>query len=210
MSQCWMYKQFLSYGFQQEVDQKIFEGDLQPVLGDHGYDGLHDLKGGKVSEGVATFWRKSRFRCLDHRRVVVADAIENDPLFADVKKCVDANEVLRNDVLKRTTAVQTVVLEEAESSSSTGKRGLVVGNTHLYFRPDADHIRLIQIGVCMKLLEQALAQAQESRPDLKFSLLLFGDFNSTPPFGVLQFMRTGLVRTKTLIVKVGYSLTLVT
>ena len=184
------------------MDQKIFEGDLQPVLADHGYDGLHDLKGGKVSEGVATFWRKSRFRCLDHRRVVVADAIENDPLFADVKKWVDANEVLRNDVLKRTTAVQTVVLEVAESlssSSSTVKRGLVVGNTHLYFRPDADHIRLIQIGVCMKLLEQALAQAQESRPDLKFSLLLFGDFNSTPPFGVLQFMRTGLVRTMTLI-----------
>ncbi len=92
--------------FQQEVDQKIFEGDLEPVLGDHGYDGRHDLKGGKVSEGVATFWRKDRFRCLDFRRLVVGDAIENDERFGDVKKCVESNEALRDDVLKRTTAIQ--------------------------------------------------------------------------------------------------------
>jgi hypothetical protein len=36
--------------FQQEVDQKIFDGDLVPVLGDHGYTGIHDLKGGQVSK----------------------------------------------------------------------------------------------------------------------------------------------------------------
>jgi len=174
------------------VDQKIFEGDLEPVLSDHGFNGVHDLKGGKVSEGVATFWRENRFRCLDRRRLVVADAIDNDERFTDVKKCLDANDVLREDVLKRTTAIQTVVLEEVVTSSA-GKRGFVIGNTHLYFRPDADHIRLIQIGVCLKQLEQVLADAQKSWPDVRFSLLLCGDFNSTPPFGVLEFMRTGQV-----------------
>ncbi len=56
--------------------------------------------------------------------------------------------------MKRTTAVQTVVLEEIVASPVEQKRGYVIGNTHLYFRPDADHIRLIQIAVCLRQLEQ--------------------------------------------------------
>ena len=26
---------------------------------------------------------------------------------------------------------------------------VIVGNTHLYFKPDADHIRLLQIEMCL-------------------------------------------------------------
>ena len=81
----------------------------------------------------------------------MADAIENDTAFANVKSCVDANKTLREDVLKRTTAIQTVVLQELGTSSG-GKRGFVIGNTHLYFRPDADHIRLVQEPILYRLL----------------------------------------------------------
>lgn len=176
----------------QEVDLKIFEGDLLPVFSSEGYDGVHDLKGGKVSEGVAAFWRNSRFRSIDHRRLVVADAIENEERFAHIKRCITENELLKDDILKRTTAVQTVVLEDI---SSNGKRGFVVGNTHLYFRPDADHIRLVQIGVCLAQLESTLIDARNARPEMEFSLLLFGDMNSTPPFAVLELMRTRLIET---------------
>ncbi len=95
-----------------------------------------------------------RFRSLNHRRLVVAEALESDERFSDIKACIDANETLRDDVMKRTTAVQTVVLEEVMTSSDGRKRGFVIGNTHLYFRPDADHIRLIQIAVCLRQLEQ--------------------------------------------------------
>ena len=42
---------------------------------------------------------------------------------------------------------------------------------------------------------QVLLEARNTWPDIQFSILLFGDFNSTPPFGVLELMRTGLVRT---------------
>lgn len=52
---------------------------------------------------------------------------------------------------------------------------------------------LSQIGVCLKQLEQVYAEAQRSWPDIKFSIVLCGDFNSTPPFGVLEFMRSGQV-----------------
>ena len=33
----------------------------------------------------------------------------------------------------------------------------------------------------------------KTRPDIKFAVILAGDFNSTPPFGVLQFMREGRI-----------------
>ena len=68
---------------------------------------------------------------------------------------------------------------------------MLVGITHLYFKPDADHIRLIQTAVCMRLLEQKLAQLQQESPEGAVTLILAGDFNSTPPFGVPEFMRKG-------------------
>ena len=75
------------------------------------------------------------------------------PRFSDIKAAVEANENLNIDVMKRTTAVQTIVLQDVTSSTGQ-KTGFVIGNTHLYFRPDADHIRLIQIAVCLRQLEQ--------------------------------------------------------
>ena len=33
----------------QEVDKKIYDGDLSPVFSQHGFDGVFDLKGGVVT-----------------------------------------------------------------------------------------------------------------------------------------------------------------
>ncbi|CAG2066169.1 unnamed protein product, partial [Timema podura] len=45
----------------QEVDSKIFDLDLTPVLGSVGYEGVFHRKGGTVSEGVACLFHKSKF-----------------------------------------------------------------------------------------------------------------------------------------------------
>ena len=60
------------------MDKKIFDGDLVPVFGNRGYEGVHDLKGGQVSEGVACFWRQNRFSCLQRRSIIVAEALQSD------------------------------------------------------------------------------------------------------------------------------------
>lgn len=70
--------------------------------------------------------------------------------------------------------------------------GLIVGTTHLYYKPDADHIRLLQIALIMRELEN-LKKVSEETFGMKFTLLLCGDFNSTPPFGVLEFMRKKVI-----------------
>ena len=53
----------------QEVDGKIFDGDLYPVFSTMKYDGVFDRKGGVVSEGVACFWNTEKFQILDSSRI---------------------------------------------------------------------------------------------------------------------------------------------
>lgn len=58
------------------------------------------------------------------------------------------NEQLKERILNRTTAVQTTTLQSKEFDEI-----IIVANTHLYFAPDADHIRLLQAGFILKYLQ---------------------------------------------------------
>ena len=170
----------------QEVDQKIFDHDLKPILSTYGYDGEFDLKGGKVSEGLACFWNTEKFKLVDTQRFIISDSILSNHSMVEM---LEANSMLKESFAKRTTALKVVVLE----SVLNPKRRLIVGITHLYFRPDADHIRLLQASLCLDHLQEISDQFKASHPDFDYSVILAGDFNSTPPFGVLEFMRKGFI-----------------
>lgn len=53
------------------------------------------------------------------------------------------NEPLAERVLDRSTVASATFLESIDNPREL----LIIGNTHLYFHPDADHIRLIQGGI---------------------------------------------------------------
>ena len=173
----------------EEVDNKIFDGDLNPVLSQEGFQGVFDRKGGQVSEGVACFWNCEKFEMLDSSRMVLSEALEQKvEKYNDILDIIGNNSELKANLTKRTTALQTVVLKSRFDSN----QGLIVGTTHLYYKPDADHIRLLQIAMIMRQLEEIKKNCEE-KYKLKFSLLLCGDFNSTPPFGVLEFIRKKVI-----------------
>lgn len=172
----------------QEVDKKIYEGDLYPVFSSLNYNGVFDLKGGQVSEGVACFWNDQKFQLVESSKIVLSEALLNDAKFKDILDVLDTNEKLKESMLNRTTALQTVVLHAKDSD-----KALVIGTTHLYFKPDADHIRLLQIATVMRELEDIVKRYSEKNAEKQYSTLLCGDFNSSPPFGVLEFMRKKLV-----------------
>ena len=69
----------------QEVDRKVFESDLRPVMAERGFAGSLCLKGGQVSEGAACFYRKSRFELRRERRLILSEELQNDPLFSEVR-----------------------------------------------------------------------------------------------------------------------------
>jgi 2',5'-phosphodiesterase len=48
----------------QEVDQKIFDRYLLPALEINGFSGMYRMKMGKIREGEALFYRKSKFKSV--------------------------------------------------------------------------------------------------------------------------------------------------
>lgn len=67
---------------------------------------------------------------------------------------------------------------------------ILVANTHLYFHPDADHIRLLQIGLFMlyvKHVREEIVNELEISND-KLSIVFCGDFNSVPECGIYKLM----------------------
>lgn len=61
------------------------------------------------------------------------------PIWNEVKE----NEKLKERLLDRSTVASATFLQSFDNPNEI----LLVGNTHLYFHPDADHIRLIQGGI---------------------------------------------------------------
>lgn len=168
----------------QEVDEKVFMRYLQPALRTEGFEGIYTAKGGSVTEGVVLFYRLTKLRLLESQRLILSEELQTNVLFAEIWEQIRCSEELKEKVINRSTGLQVSVLESVENP----KHVLVVGVTHLYFRPEADHIRLLQAGMSLQILLQVMGLYQNKYPEKEVSLLFAGDFNSTPEFEVYRLM----------------------
>ena len=163
----------------------MFERDLGPILDTVGLGGQFAKKGGQVDEGLATFYRRDKFRLVSFESVFLPDALHNDSQYSYIMDRVKDNQKLVDSLTNRTTTVSVAVLEHISSGKT-----VIVANTHLYFEPNADHIRLIQTEMCRVEIERVRQRLeQEGKTDV--SVVFCGDFNSTPPFGVVQYLTSG-------------------
>lgn len=74
--------------------------------------------------------------------------------------------------------------------SKSSDQYLMVGNTHLYFHPDADHIRLLQMAFFMlfvKYIHRNTLRKFHLDPK-QISIVFCGDFNSVPECGIFKLM----------------------
>lgn len=233
----------------QEVDRKEFIGTYRPffeLVG--GHSGVFDTKGGQVAEGMATFYRKNRFKLIDSHRTIISDLIDpaakvekdnlDEPIGGDEKsesKTVpesretktdstsDPAPILNHPILKdldsteskdllakfdsirakilshpplydrfirRHTALQTSLLQFKDRLDNY----LVVANTHLYFAPDADHVRLLQASICVKYMEYIKDYYKTKiGTNSKVSIIFCGDMNSSPDCGLFKLMHQGKI-----------------
>lgn len=168
----------------QEVDFKIFEGDLVPVLGAKGMAGVHNKKG-STPEGTATFYRTDRFELLEHHSFNLGESVKTHPACQELYQKLQSNEKLVERFTDRGTALQIMILR----SKDFPQKQITVANTHLYFHPDSDHIRLLQMGTSMILVQDLIAKFIEKSIDNQdMSLIFCGDFNSTPECGIYKLM----------------------
>ncbi|KAL6254856.1 hypothetical protein P5V15_014195 [Pogonomyrmex californicus] len=170
----------------QEVDKSVYEYDLLPSLYMLNYDGVFITKN-EMSEGLATFFNQERFEKLGFEYSVMAQNIDF-PKFTAVWSKID-NDKTRERFLNRNTTIQVTMLRLKENSSQI----LIVGNTHLYFKPDADHIRLLQGYYAITYVHDVAKKIQEENPGCNVSVILCGDFNSVPECGIYQLITENYV-----------------
>lgn len=168
----------------QEVDSKIFDLDLKLCLGNDGMDGVLQKKGG-TAEGVATFYHRDKFSLVQSYGFNLSENMTTQPYFQELYDKIKNNEKLCERMLSLSTALQVTVLKSKEN-----ERYLIVANTHLYFHPDADHIRVLQIGFFMlyvkHIYESTISELNLSEQQI--SIIFCGDFNSVPECGIYKLM----------------------
>ncbi|KAG7651616.1 Endonuclease/exonuclease/phosphatase [Arabidopsis thaliana x Arabidopsis arenosa] len=147
----------------QEVDR--FD-DLDVLLKNRGFRGVHKSRTGEASDGCAIFWKENLFELLDHQH------IEFDKFG------------MRNNVAQ--LCVLEMNCEEDPKSKlrvrSSDPRRLVVGNIHVLFNPKRGDIKLGQVRL---FLEKAYKLSQEWG---NIPVAIAGDLNSTPQSAIYDFI----------------------
>lgn len=92
---------------------------------------------------------------MESSGIVISEELAKNKTFADVLSKISVNEKLKERILERKNVLQIVLLE----SKINGKL-LLIANTHLYFHPDSDHIRLVQGGLAILCVKNAYDEAK--------------------------------------------------
>eukprot|EP00892_Ulva_mutabilis_P008163 jgi/Ulvmu1/5719/UM024_0071.1 len=199
----------------QEVDAKVFDLYLQPLLRAAGFSGVFDNKAGQVSEGSAIFYRDCLFERIGRRRVELPELFAH-PLPAHLshfQPLLDASPHLTEALQRVSTIAQAVALQPRQGSracgtdamasgdapEATASRPLVVCNTHLFFHSNASHIRTMHVDAIMmeafELVRECRKMAPESGAAASAPAVVFcGDLNSDLNNGVpgaIELLRAG-------------------
>ncbi|XP_065396885.1 2',5'-phosphodiesterase 12 isoform X4 [Macaca fascicularis] len=112
----------------QEVDRAVFSDSLVPALEAFGLEGVFRIK---QHEGLATFYRKSKFSLLSQHDISFYEALESDPLHKELLEKLVLYPSAQEKVLQRSSVLQVSVLQSTKDSS----KRICVANTHLYWHP---------------------------------------------------------------------------
>ena len=186
----------------QELTHGMYEKFLVPHLSRKGYQSLYTKKSGNVNDGCACFYRASALS-LEYAKGLELRHAAKSPLHRAaydnfVDACVSRGDFGENEdgpaILWKvfnnvTTAAQVLLFRLGED------RYFVVANTHLFFHPDAPHVRLLHTNTILECAdnvwkEHASSDHETGQP---FPLIFAGDLNSTPETGPVEFLSTGQV-----------------
>ncbi|XP_050077298.1 2',5'-phosphodiesterase 12 [Anopheles maculipalpis] len=166
----------------QEVDSKIFSLDLVPIFHHKNLTGHYKAKR-NVAEGLATFYDVNKFELVEKDGVIISEIVQRYP---EVWNIIRDKKPLVERVENRSSALQLTLLR----SKHDARKHLLVANTHLYFSPDADHVRLLQIGFSMLYVREQYERIRQqyNLQESDLALLFCGDFNSVPECGIYKLM----------------------
>jgi len=183
----------------QEVDagQLACLGPLGPLGWDHAYV----RKVNNAPDGCALFWRRSRFQVeAPPFELRLCGAVGELPgLDASTAAAIESHDSTKRIFAQITTVAQGVLLRDL---AADGKR-LLVANTHLFYHPDANHIRLLQLHMLLTDLARRV-EVVEADGFGQPALIVFGDLNARkgnfglsdigkPPQAAYRLFRDGVI-----------------
>lgn len=181
----------------QEVDSSIFSKHLVPAFSlKSRLAGLMALKE-NMHEGCAIFYDQDKFRLLEQTDLRISELLKKE-CFSELHRQIQTNFQLKGRWEVRPNVLQVAAFECAEpagqsSDNPKDKRVVLVFNTHFYFHPDSDHIRLLQACMIVKEIEDQMAKYGALYGTV--TPVVAGDFNSCPEFGVYRLFTEGKVGT---------------
>lgn len=89
----------------QEVDKGVFGDSLGPALDAFDMDGVFKVKE-RQHEGLATFYRRSKFKLLSRHDIMLSEALEMDLLHSELLEKLSASPALKAKVVQRSTTLQ--------------------------------------------------------------------------------------------------------
>eukprot|EP00930_Biecheleria_cincta_P003715 TRINITY_DN104638_c0_g1_i1.p1 TRINITY_DN104638_c0_g1~~TRINITY_DN104638_c0_g1_i1.p1 ORF type:complete len:641 (+),score=94.56 TRINITY_DN104638_c0_g1_i1:42-1964(+) len=183
--------------------QEVDSGQLacMAVLDALGWDSIYTRKLGAAADGCALFWRRSRFRLEgDAFELPLGGALDTLPTLDPTVLFALSRHERTKDVLGFvTTVAQGVVLRDL----SVPAKRLLVANTHLFYHPDANHIRLLQLHMLLcELGRRKIMLESDGCGDV--ALVLLGDLNARkgnfgpsdigrPPQAAYRLVRDGII-----------------
>ncbi|KAF9942345.1 hypothetical protein BGZ67_002067 [Mortierella alpina] len=179
-----LLQEFLAYGPDlaclQEVD--FWDEVYLPALTKAGYETSY-YKNEKKKHGCAIIWRKTRFEKVDQMTLEYDDIgqptfttgniglmVGLQPLQQKASENPDPNADM---VLPEENESENDKNESAQDEETSIPGGILVATTHLFWRPDGSYERLRQASILLEKID-------EWNKHLNFTVLLGGDFNTTP------------------------------
>jgi len=142
----------------QEVDH--FASFFQEEIESLGYDFVYYQKNNRLSDGLLIMWKSKEYQLVHYEPLSLASTMP------------DLDGAIPN-------IAQFVVLRRKETRGE-----IVVGNTHLYWRPGYDHLRVVQAHNFYKnILDFRTAKCGKNCP-----IVIGGDFNSDPKSMAYRFL----------------------
>jgi 2',5'-phosphodiesterase len=195
------------------VDGGIYETYFEPVMKAMGYDTFYSNKVSCQPEGCAMFWCKETFEKdqaltislrdlfdpdqVEHPHSVVSDAHRNVNVnsvkpdyrrwdsMRGIKTLLNSHPELKRVTMEKIGQILQVVMLKFKGSCNCQPKKVVVGNTHLFYHPMADHIRAMQTYVVCKKMDEMRRSDHDVSP---YPLILCGDLNSDPLSGASQLL----------------------
>ncbi|XP_076821644.1 2',5'-phosphodiesterase 12-like isoform X1 [Clavelina lepadiformis] len=174
--------------FLQEVDRFVFEDYLSPTMSLQNYASIFGNKQ-QTNEGGSIFYSRDKFRLVSVENKVLRESLQQDDIHDLVGQLLKNNNTFYHRVISRGSCVLVAVLQSVQFP----ERYLVVANTHLYFHPQAQHIRLIQMEVILNIVNKKVNELQSADRSLNVSYMVCGDLNSKPRTGLVEYMLTGRI-----------------